>query len=251
MVLSALELFAIERWQPLAWATRRSRPRWACRSQRRRGGCSGSARTARWCRTALGDHVVRRLVCVVFSLPFSFHISRIASDLCIFSVELIVKSGARPRRFTGQRLDCIRAVLAQSPVFANVCKRPVQPQHRPRAHEGGALTSEASDMCRNPCFSLPVLFCGPPTSGASASDGAEQAAAPGVCSLLSWCSLLVWVLVRVSMMLTASCIACQLHGFRSFSRFSWLVETGPRGPIFVFSVPQMLQNTVKNEGRPI
>ena len=49
-----------KKWQSLAWATRRSRPRWAGRSRRRSGGCGGSARKARWCRTTLGDHVVRR-----------------------------------------------------------------------------------------------------------------------------------------------------------------------------------------------
>ena len=51
MVLSAQEFYAIEKWQPQAWLTQGSRPRWACRSQRRSGGCRGSARRARWCRT--------------------------------------------------------------------------------------------------------------------------------------------------------------------------------------------------------
>ena len=37
--------------QPVAWLTQGSRPRWACRSQRRSGGCRGSARRARWCHT--------------------------------------------------------------------------------------------------------------------------------------------------------------------------------------------------------
>ena len=35
-------------------------------------------RRARWGRTTLGEHVVRRLACVLFSLHFSSHISRIA-----------------------------------------------------------------------------------------------------------------------------------------------------------------------------
>ena len=35
-------------------------------------------------------------------------------------------------------------------------------------------------MWDNPCFSLPFLFCGPPTSEESAPDGAEQAAPRGV-----------------------------------------------------------------------
>ena len=60
----------------------------------------------------------------------------------------------------------------QSPVLANVCRRPA-------AHEGGALASEAGDLCRNLCLSLPVLFCGLLAGEDSAPDG-EQAAAPGV-----------------------------------------------------------------------
>ena len=82
--------------QPLAWATRRPRPCWACRSRHRSGGCRGSARRARWCRTTLGDHVVRRLVCVVFSLHFSSRISRIACDFVrFFAVLLMIRSGLR------------------------------------------------------------------------------------------------------------------------------------------------------------
>ena len=37
------------RWQPLEWATRRSRPRWACRSQRRRGDRAAQRHSAKTC----------------------------------------------------------------------------------------------------------------------------------------------------------------------------------------------------------
>ena len=69
-----------KKWQPLAWATRRSRPRWACRPQRRSGGCRGSTRRARWCRTTLGNHAAKRFVCVLFSLHVWSRISRTARD---------------------------------------------------------------------------------------------------------------------------------------------------------------------------
>ena len=74
-----------------------------------------------------------------------------------------------------QRLGCHRAVLCSrqfSQTSAGVW-HPAHPQQRPGVHEG-ALASEAGDMCRNPCFPLPVFF------EESAPDGAEQAAAPGV-----------------------------------------------------------------------
>ena len=77
---------------------------------------------------------------------------------------------------------CQRVVLFSrqcSQTSAGIWYR-AQPPQRPEADDGGALAGEAGDMCRNPCFSLPVLFCGPPTGEESAPDGAEQAAAPGV-----------------------------------------------------------------------
>ena len=46
-----------------------------CRCRQRSGGCRGSARMARWCRTTLGDHVARRLVCVVFSFVLGPYLS--------------------------------------------------------------------------------------------------------------------------------------------------------------------------------
>ena len=74
----------LKRWQHLAWATRRLRPRFECRCQRRSGGCKGSARETTWCRATLGDDVVRRLVCVWLSSHLLCHISRISLDLCVF-----------------------------------------------------------------------------------------------------------------------------------------------------------------------
>ena len=67
--------------QPLAYATRRSRPRWACRSRRQNGAYIGCARRARWCRTALGDNAARKLVCVSCFSCYLSHIGRIVCDL--------------------------------------------------------------------------------------------------------------------------------------------------------------------------
>ena len=56
-------------------------------------------------------------------------------------------------------------------------------QHHPEAHEGGALSSEAW-LHLITCF-----FCGPPTGEASAPDGVEQVAPPGVVHIdvaLAW-----------------------------------------------------------------
>ena len=61
-------------------------------------------------------------------------------------------------------------------MFANVCRRLAPPQQRPEADDGGALAGEAGDMSRNPCFSLPLSFCGPPSGEESAPDGAERRA---------------------------------------------------------------------------
>ena len=36
----------LKRWQALAWAIRRLRPRWACRSRRRSGGCAAQRHSA-------------------------------------------------------------------------------------------------------------------------------------------------------------------------------------------------------------
>ena len=77
----------LKRWQSLAWGTRRLRPRWACHSQRRSGGCRGRPRRARWCRTTLGDHVVLRLVCVLFSLHLSSHTPRVAANRVVAQIK--------------------------------------------------------------------------------------------------------------------------------------------------------------------
>ena len=60
----------------------------------------------------LGDHMVRRLVCVVCSCS-SRLTSRIVRDLCVRSVLV-------PHHWATSGLPPCRAV--QSPVFANVCK---------------------------------------------------------------------------------------------------------------------------------
>ena len=56
---------------PLKASARRSQRRLENRCRQRSGGCGGSARETTLCRVTLGDHVVRRLVCLyVFSLNF-------------------------------------------------------------------------------------------------------------------------------------------------------------------------------------
>ena len=56
-------------------------------------------------------------------------------------------------------------------------------QLRPGVHDGGALASEAGDMCRNPCFLCRSYFVVLPQVKKSAPDGAEQAA-----RRLEWCT---------------------------------------------------------------
>ena len=66
---------------------------------------------------------------------------------------LMIKSGARSCRDADQRLGCHRAVLFSrkcSQTSAGVWHR-ARPQQRPEANDGGALVSEAGDMCPNPC----------------------------------------------------------------------------------------------------
>ena len=55
----------LRRWQLKAQVSRRSPARLGCLGERQSGACTTCARTARWCRATLEDHVVRRLVCVV------------------------------------------------------------------------------------------------------------------------------------------------------------------------------------------
>ena len=54
----------LKRWQPKASAAGRSQRRLECACRRRSGACRGSARETTWCHATLGDHVVRRVVCV-------------------------------------------------------------------------------------------------------------------------------------------------------------------------------------------
>ena len=183
MVLSAQQLFAIGKKQPLAWAARRSRPRWACRSRKRSGGCRGSAQRARCCRTALGDHVAAEAgVCVVFSLHLSFRTSLELRVSCAFcSVGSDDKNRDRNRRvFVPASL--INAWVAAVPccLVASVRKRlqasGIERGRRPQAEHW--LGKQVI------CVEILVFLChsylfGPPSGEASALDGAEQAAAPG------------------------------------------------------------------------
>ena len=87
---------------------RRSRRRWVCRRRQRSAGYGGCARTATWRRATSGDHVVRRLVCVVCPLHFVWYLSNCACfvrDLCVCSVGLMIKSGACSCQDADQRLD--------------------------------------------------------------------------------------------------------------------------------------------------
>ena len=112
---------------------------------RQRGGCRGCARMATWRRATSGDHVARRLMCVCHVLAcFVSHRSKRA-----LFVGPRVKTGARSCRITDQRLDCRRAVLHSRQCLqtsAGVLNRAHPPQ-RPGLRVGGALASEAGDMC--------------------------------------------------------------------------------------------------------
>ena len=57
------------------------------------------------------DHMARRLVCVMLLVLSVPHIARIVRDLCVCSMGLMVKSGARSCQDADQRLGCHRAVL--------------------------------------------------------------------------------------------------------------------------------------------
>ena len=124
---------SLKRWQSLEWATRRSRPRWACQSRQRSGGCRGCARMARWCRGTWGDHVARRLFCVLFSLC-SAHITR--------------------------NVFCMLYGHHCSKTSASIWHGPRRKQ-RPEAHEVGALASEAGDVWESCVLPLYILILWP------------------------------------------------------------------------------------------
>ena len=64
-------------------------------------------------------------------------------------------------------------------VIAGVWHR-ARPQQRPESMKAEHWPAKQVICVENPCFSLPVVFCGPPAGEESAPDGAEQAAPPGV-----------------------------------------------------------------------
>ena len=149
--------------------------------------------------------LVLRLVCVLFSLV-----------LTSLDLRVMIKSGARSCRDAVQRLGCHRAVQfsrQSSQTSAGVWYR-ARPQQRPEADDGGTLASKAGDMCRNPCFSLPFLFCGPPSGEESAPDSTEQAAAPGVMYIEMLQRL------REANRLHSGCCSCKTHISRSFHAIS-------------------------------
>ena len=121
MVRSAEERFAMER-RPEASAARRSQRRLVCWCRQRSAGCRGCARTATWRRAKSGDRVVRRLVCASCFL-YMFRLT----SLGVSSVSLVCGSMAVMRSaFVPQRSSTPGFLLthaAQSPVFANVCRR--------------------------------------------------------------------------------------------------------------------------------
>ena len=71
--------------------------------------------------------------------------------------------------------------IADTPLFAEICKHRARPQHRPRVHESGALLCETSDMWID-MQALPFhsYFVSVSTREESAPESAEQAAPPGV-----------------------------------------------------------------------
>ena len=121
MVLSAQELYAIERMAVAGMGNKKIRPRWACRNRQRSGGCRGCARKARWCRTTWGAHVARRLVCVLLPFVLSPDLSNYARFVRLFS-----GSDDKIRRVILPRCLLLEALqthhTVQSFVFPSVCK---------------------------------------------------------------------------------------------------------------------------------
>ena len=155
--------------QSPAWATRRSRPRWVCRRS--------SAWRASRCRTTLGDHVVRKLVCVLF-LVLSVPTSPSCAWFVRFFCGLIILSPA-----------LINASIATVPccTVANVRKR-LQASGIERGRSSVQEYMKAEHWRAKQVTCAFTYFC-PPTSEESALDGVEQATAPGVVHIDVWSGL--------------------------------------------------------------
>ena len=117
-VRSAEERFVMERMATRGFGNKRL----VCRCRQRSAGCRGCAQTATWRRATSGDRVVRTLVCAS-CFPHMFRLT----SLGVSSVSLVCRSIAAMRSaFVSQRSSTPGFLLthaAQSPVFANVCRR--------------------------------------------------------------------------------------------------------------------------------
>ena len=134
------------RWQPKAGASRRLPRRLGCLSERRSGGCSSCAPRARRYLTTLGDHAARRPVCV--SSSYVLCPSLDMRVMCTFFNGSSDKIRSAFVRITNQRMTCSHTVLHSrqcSQTSSGIWHR-ARPQHRPGAHECGALASEAGHV---------------------------------------------------------------------------------------------------------
>ena len=154
--------------------------------------------------------------------------SRSVRDLRVFSVGLMIKSGARSCRITDQRLGCHHAVLLGrqcSQTSGGVWHR-ARLQHRSEEAAWGLLFLQDTHVSQFPRHSP---HCFKPLYKRSSRRSLSYSfthfdrsflvlvRVSSVCSFVSRCSFVV------SMMLTASCFNCELHGCRSFLSFrGWL-----------------------------
>ena len=116
-------------------------------------------------------------MCVSCSLHVSAHMCRIARELCVFS---IIRSAFVPQRSTTPGFLLTHA--AQSPVFANVCRRLASSAAAAASMSTWRRsTGQRSRWYVGKCAETSFTFFFIPSTGEeSALDGAEQAAPPGV-----------------------------------------------------------------------
>ena len=204
-------------WQQRAWATRRSRPRWACRSRQRNGGCRSSARTARqrWATRRRGGWFVSYpCICRLTSLELRV--------TCAFF------SGAHDKIQERARAKIlINAWAATVPCcsVASVRKRPQasgteRGGSSVRVHESGALASEASDMWRVVAFPLCILISWP-------SHKNQHLTAPNKRRRLEWCTSMLERFGEGKRRHSVWC-SCKTHisrGFHSVARHSQVSTT--------------------------
>ena len=137
MVRSQRSSSPSKEWPPKASAAKRSPRRFGLpllTTKRRFAEAALGGRGG--CRTTLGDHEARRLVCLSFSSVLG-HISRTLRDLCVCSVGPMI---------TIRRVMLPRCLLRASFQTHHAAQSPARPQQRPGVHQGGALARETVEM---------------------------------------------------------------------------------------------------------